>query len=84
MINGKIRFERIFLDSREEQEMVKINGEWADVVGERLSDYLDSAGYDLKRIVVERNEEIVPKTQYAQTVFAEEDVIEVISFMGGG
>lgn len=48
MINGKIQFKRIFLDSREEQEMVKINGEWADIARERLLDYLDGCGKEEK------------------------------------
>lgn len=64
--------------------MVKINGESLDVAGKTLADYLAQADYDLHRIAVERNGEIVPKAQYGETVLAEGDSVEVVSFMGGG
>ncbi len=64
--------------------MVKINGESLDVAGKTLADYLAQADYDLQRIAVERNGEIVPKAQYGETVLAEGDSVEVVSFMGGG
>ena len=64
--------------------MVKINGESLDVAGKTLADYLAQADYDLQRIAVERNGEIVPKAQDGETVLAEGDSVEVVSFMGGG
>ena len=64
--------------------MVKSNGESLDVAGKTLADYLAQADYDLQRIAVERNGEIVPKAQYGETVLAEGDSVEVVSFMGGG
>ena len=64
--------------------MVKINGTSQDVAGLTLAQYLDAADYDRKRIVVERNEEIVPKAQYDQVILRDGDVVEVISFVGGG
>ena len=36
------------------------------------------------RIAVERNGEIVPKRLYGETVLQDNDVIEVVSFVGGG
>ena len=35
-------------------------------------------------IVVEINEEIVDKTKYNETTIQDGDVVEIISFMGGG
>ncbi|MCH5297181.1 MAG: sulfur carrier protein ThiS [Ruminococcus sp.] len=64
--------------------MVKVNGEFLDIAGKSVSEYLETADYDVKRIVVERNEEIVPKSQYDETVLCDEDVIEIVSFVGGG
>lgn len=64
--------------------MVKINGENQDAAGKTLTEYLETAGYDRRRIVVERNMEIIPKTQYDSTVFEDGDEIEVVSFVGGG
>lgn len=64
--------------------MVTINGTSIDVSGKTISEYLAEANYDPKRIVVERNEEIVPKAQFDQTVLEDNDVIEIVSFVGGG
>ncbi len=64
--------------------MVKINGELFDVDGKSVSEYLKSAGYDMKRIVVERNGDIVPKLQYEETMLTDGDSVEIVSFVGGG
>ena len=64
--------------------MIKINGELQDVAGKTLAEYLAGTDYDPKRIAVERNGDIVPKAQYADTILVDEDVIEVVSFVGGG
>ena len=64
--------------------MVKINGEAFDIAGKKLAEYLASTQYDPKRIAVERNGEIVPKANYGETVLEEDDVIEVVNFVGGG
>ncbi|MDE6148769.1 MAG: sulfur carrier protein ThiS [Ruminococcus sp.] len=64
--------------------MVKINGNDSDVSGMTISQYLKTTDYDLKFIAVECNEEIVPKAQYDETVIQNGDVIEVVSFVGGG
>ena len=64
--------------------MVKINGVPLDVAGNTLAEYLTTTSYDPKRIAVERNGEIVPKGHYGQTVLQKGDVVEVVSFVGGG
>ncbi len=64
--------------------MVKINGETMDIAGKTLAEYLVSTQYDPTRIAVERNGEIVPKAKYGETVLREDDVIEVVNFVGGG
>ena len=65
-------------------DMVKINGADADVAGKRLLDYLAEANYDPKRVAVERNGDIVPKARYCETILADGDTVEVVSFVGGG
>lgn len=42
---------------------------------------LDTAG---KRVAVERNGEIVPRSQHAATVLAEGDRLEIVVAVGGG
>lgn len=64
--------------------MVTINGESLAIAGRSLADYLTDAGYDLKKIAVERNDAIVPKAKYSETILQEKDVIEVVRFVGGG
>ncbi len=64
--------------------MLKINGADVDAAGKTLAEYLASTDYQPNRIAVERNGEIVPKAQYGATVLEDGDVIEVVSFVGGG
>ena len=67
-----------------EAEMVKINGNEVDAAGRTLQAYLQEAGYNMERIAVERNEEIVPKARYEETILEDGDSLEVVSFVGGG
>ena len=64
--------------------MLKINGELSDESGKSVSDYLNEQGYNPKHIVVEINYEIIPKTKYDVVTFKDDDVVEIITFMGGG
>ncbi|MBR5430609.1 MAG: sulfur carrier protein ThiS [Firmicutes bacterium] len=64
--------------------MLKINGAAADAAGQTLAEYLAGSEFDCRRVAVERNGVIVPKSAYADTVLADGDVIEVVSFVGGG
>ncbi len=64
--------------------MLTVNGQSVDAAGKTVAEYLAEAGYNTVRIAVERNEEIVPKTKYAETVLADGDVVEVVNFVGGG
>lgn len=64
--------------------MVKINGENLDFDGQSISEYLLSAGYDVKRVAVELNGDIISKTSYEETILKDGDSIEVVSFVGGG
>ena len=64
--------------------MVKINGTGTDTAGKTLLDYLTASNYDPKRVAVERNGQIVPKACYGETVLADGDTVEVVSFVGGG
>ncbi len=64
--------------------MVKINGEEKNAVGKTVAEYLTASGYDLKRVAVELNGDILPKAQYDSTVLQDGDSVEVVSFVGGG
>ena len=64
--------------------MVKANGKELDLAGKTVEEYLLTTDYDAKRIAVERNGEIVFKSQYSETVLKDGDSIEIVSFVGGG
>ena len=64
--------------------MVKINGVQQDIAGKTVAQYLETTDYNRSRIAVERNGEIVPKAEYDSTVLNDGDVVEVVSFVGGG
>ncbi len=64
--------------------MVKINGQEVDCAGKSIAEYIATTAYEQKRIAVEKNGDIVPKTQYAQTILQDGDVVEVVCFVGGG
>lgn len=64
--------------------MVTVNGEEKDAAGKTVAEYVESAGFNVSRVVVEINEAIVPKGRYAETVLRDGDSVEVVCFMGGG
>ncbi len=64
--------------------MVKVNGQEIDISGIILSEYLAGTAYEPARIAVEKNGEIVAKSQYDKTMLQDGDVIEIVSFVGGG
>ena len=65
--------------------MIRVNGEFIENFTDKtVSEYLAENGYDIKRVAVELNEDILPKSQYADTFLKDGDVMEVVSFVGGG
>ena len=64
--------------------MVKVNGRELDIAGKTVSEYLATTNYDPKRIAVERNGDIVLKSQYDTTILEDGDSLEIVSFVGGG
>lgn len=63
---------------------VIINGLAQPAEGSILTDWLAANNYNPARIAVEKNGEIVPKAQYQSTVLQAGDVLEIVSFVGGG
>lgn len=64
--------------------MVRINGEMQQAAGLTIFEYLEQAGYDCSRVVVERNLEIVAKEQYSAIRLVDGDSLEILCFVGGG
>lgn len=63
---------------------VIINGQAQPAGGCILADWLLANNYNPLRIAVEKNGEILPKAQYQTTVLQAGDVLEIVSFVGGG
>jgi sulfur carrier protein len=62
-----------------------VNGEpqeLADVI--TIATLLEARGLTGKRVAVERNGEIVPKSRHAETAIASGDRIEIVVAVGGG
>ena len=65
--------------------MFTVNGTKKELPGVfSVKEYLEQNGYVISQIAVELNEEILPKTEYVSTVLTDGDVMEIVSFMGGG
>ena len=65
--------------------MITVNGnKISNVDNLSLYDYLIREGYTISLVAVECNGSIVPKTQYKEKILTDSDVIEVVSFVGGG
>ena len=52
--------------------------------GASVFDLLRDLGLDGGRVAVERNLEILPRPQWAETVVAPGDRYEIVQFVGGG
>ncbi|GAB5503284.1 MAG: hypothetical protein Pyrs2KO_19390 [Pyruvatibacter sp.] len=68
-----------------DNESVTVNGEVRDVApGTNVQGLLVLLGLEPTKIAVERNLEIVPKSQYEVTILSGGDRIEIVQFVGGG
>ena len=64
---------------------ITINGEEKRLDGPlSVNDLLQALSLEPRKIAVERNLEIVPKSLYAETALADGDRIEIVQFVGGG
>lgn len=64
--------------------MVNINGELKNVAGMSITEYLKTTEFNLNRIAVECNGEIVFKKDYETYIFKDGDKVEIVGFVGGG
>jgi len=65
--------------------MITVNGQPMESYEEKtLIQLLTDLRYDTAKIAVERNGEIISKSQYKTTILNEHDVLEVVTFVGGG
>jgi len=64
---------------------VTLNGEARDLpAGLSLSAMLTHLGLDPRKVAVERNLEIAPRSAYDEIAIADGDRLEIVQFVGGG
>jgi len=62
-----------------------LNGEERDIAGiGSIADLVAALGLDARKVAVERNLEIAPRSTYADVRLADGDRIEIVTFIGGG
>ena len=64
---------------------VLLNGRDHEVAGAiSVATLVEQLGLDIRKVAVERNLEIVPRSTYAATMLCEADRLEIVNFVGGG
>ena len=64
---------------------IRVNGEQRQVAhGLSIAAMLSELGIDPKRVAVERNLEIVPRSMLAEVRVEDGDTYEIVHFVGGG
>lgn len=64
---------------------IAVNGEPREVpAGASVTEFLALIGLDPRKVAVERNLEIVPRSAYAETRLSPGDSLEIVHFIGGG
>jgi thiamine biosynthesis protein ThiS len=64
---------------------IQVNGQDHDLPGPTtLAGLVERLGLDARKIAIERNLEIVPRSIYGDTALTEGDKLEIVNFVGGG
>jgi len=63
---------------------IQVNGESRAVSAVTILALVEELGLDVRKVAVERNLEIVPRSLHGATALAEGDRIELVQFVGGG
>ena len=65
--------------------VIRVNGERRQVSGGiSIAAMLEELGVDRRKIAVERNLEIVPRSTLGEVAVADGDAYEIVHFVGGG
>ena len=63
---------------------IQLNGEPRLVQAATILALVEELALDPRKVAVERNLEIVPRSAYAATALAQGDTLEIVHFIGGG
>ncbi len=66
-------------------KQVTVNGEKKEFPpGTSVSELLKSIDIDERYVAVELNRKIVPRKQFSEKLLMENDILEIVTFVGGG
>ena len=63
---------------------IEVNGDTKQTAARTILALVVELGLDPRKVAVERNLEIVPKSLHSETALAVGDRIEIVQFVGGG
>jgi thiamine biosynthesis protein ThiS len=64
---------------------LSVNGESMEIpAATTLAALLARLELDTRKVAIERNREIVPRSTYATTILSPGDALEIVHFIGGG
>ena len=63
---------------------IEVNGEPREVTAATVLALVEELGLDVRKVAVERNLEIVPRSLHGATALGDGDKIELVQFVGGG
>lgn len=65
--------------------MLTVNGEPRRTAsGSSIADLVSNLGLDPRKVAVEHNGEIAPRSMLAEVLLGDGDVLEIVHFVGGG
>ena len=63
---------------------IQVNGEPREVAAATVLALVEELGLDVRKVAVERNLEIVPRSTLADVAVEDGDEFEIVTFVGGG
>ncbi len=63
---------------------VTLNGEPTSIQSRTIAELLEEYALQVPRVAVVRNGDVVPRGEFADCAIAQEDVIDIITIIGGG
>jgi len=63
---------------------IEVNGQGRDTSAQTVLGLIEELKLDPRKVAVERNLEIVPRSLHATTPLTDGDRIELVQFVGGG
>lgn len=63
---------------------ITLNGEAKTVTAPTLAALVEQLRLDTRKVALERNLALIPRSQYANTPIQDGDRIEIVGFIGGG